>query len=175
MSSIATGVEAKSTGEATTAARPTRPNTWKWFLGLEAFSALIYFPFGIPSHRPFIIGFLPWMEWPGQVPAWSLLGLSAVAAVVYGVRRNRPNAPMSWWFVGAGVLLFITGDTTYKFWHQIIGQQSIPFPSFIDAIYIAMYPVLAIGLLLLARARVPGGDRASLIDAVTVTLGVWLV
>ena len=50
-----------------------------------------------------------------------------------------------------------------------------PFPSFVDAIYIAMYPVLAIGLLLLARSRVPGGDRASLIDAVTVTLGVWLV
>jgi len=155
---------------------PSAPrNAWKWFLALEAFLALVYCPFGIPPQRPFIFGFLPWMEWPGQVPAWSLLGLSAVAAVVYGVRHNRPHAPMAWWFVGAGVLLFITGDTTYKFWHQIIGQQNIPFPSFIDAIYISMYPVLAIGLLLLARARVPGGDRASLIDAVTVTLGVWLV
>ncbi|MGO8870470.1 MAG: EAL domain-containing protein [Acidimicrobiales bacterium] len=150
-------------------------NAWKWFLALEAVLALIYCPFGIPPQRPFILGFLPWMEWPGQVPAWSLLGLSAVAAVVYGVRRNRPNAPVAWWFVGAGVLLFIIGDTTYKFWHQIIGQQNIPFPSFVDAIYITMYPVLAIGLLLLARARVPGGDRASLIDALTVTLGVWLV
>jgi hypothetical protein len=73
------------------------------------------------------------------------------------------------------VLLFITGDTTYKFWHQIMGQQNIPFPSFIDAIYITMYPVLAIGLLLLARKRVPGGDRASLIDALTITLGVGLL
>jgi diguanylate cyclase (GGDEF)-like protein/PAS domain S-box-containing protein len=159
-----------------TSVAPSAPRSaWKWFLALEACLALVYCPFGIPPQRPFIFGFLPWMEWPGQVPAWSLLGLSAVAAIVYGVRRNRPHAPMAWWFVGAGVLLFITGDTTYKFWHQIIGQQSIPFPSFIDAIYIAMYPVLAIGLLLLARARVPGGDRASLIDAVTVTLGVWLV
>jgi hypothetical protein len=48
-----------------------------------------------------------------------------------------------------------------------MGQQNIPFPSFIDAIYITMYPVLAVGLLLLARKRVPGGDRASLIDALT--------
>ena len=125
---------------------------WLWFLALEALFALIYFPFGIPSGKPPIFGFLPWMEWPGQVPAWSLLGLSAVAAIAYGIRRNRPNAPIAWWFLGAGVLLFITGDTIYKFWHQIIGQSNIPFPSFIDAIYVTMYPVLAVGLLLLARA-----------------------
>jgi PAS domain S-box-containing protein len=136
---------------------------------------MIYFPFGVTSGKPLIFGVLPWMEWPGQVPAWALLGLSAVAAIVYGVRRNRPNSPIAWWFIGGGVLLFITGDTTYKFWHQIIGQQNIPFPSFIDAIYITMYPVLAIGLLLLARKRVPGGDHASLIDALTLTLGVGLL
>ena len=159
---------------------PSRTRTgssrlWLWFLALEALFALIYFPFGIPSGKPPIFGFLPWMEWPGQVPAWSLLGLSAVAAIAYGIRRNRPNAPIAWWFLGGGVLLFITGDTIYKFWHQIIGQNNIPFPSFIDAIYVTMYPVLAVGLLLLARARTPGGDQTSLIDALTVTLGVGLL
>jgi len=168
-------VEEQSAADTRAVARPTPPNAWKWFLALELVLAVIYFPFGIPSQRPLILGFVPWMEWPGQVPAWSLLGLSAVAAIVYGVRRNRPTAPVAWLFVGAGVLLFITGDTAYKVWHQIIGQQNIPFPSFVDAIYIAMYPVLAVGLLLMARSRVPGGDRASLIDAVTVTLGVGLV
>ncbi|HXW34376.1 MAG TPA: EAL domain-containing protein [Acidimicrobiales bacterium] len=157
------------------APRTTSVNTWRWFLALEAVFALVYFPFGLPPHRPLIFGFLPWMEWPGQVFAWALLGLSAVVAIFYGVWRNRPRAPVGWWFLGGGVLLFITGDTTYKFWHQIMGQQNIPFPSFIDAIYITMYPVLAIGLLLLARARLPGGDRASLIDSVTITLGVGLL
>ncbi len=34
------------------------------------------------------------MEWTGQVPAWSVLGLSAVAAIGYGARRYRPKAPM---------------------------------------------------------------------------------
>jgi hypothetical protein len=115
------------------------------------------------------------MEWPGQVPAWALLGLSAIVAIAYGMRRNRPSAPIAWWFLGAGVLLFVTGGTAYRFWHQIMGQQHIPFPSFVDAIYITMYPVLAIGLLLLARARVPDGDRASLLDALTITLGVGLL
>ena len=159
----------------TPAARPISPHTWRWFLALEALLALVYFPFGFPSGADRALSFLPWMEWPGQVPAWSLLGLSAVVAIAYGVRRNRPNAPMAWWLLCGGVLLFIAGDTSYKFWHQIMGQQQIPFPSFIDAVYILMYPLLAAGLLLLARAWVPGGDRASLLDSVTITLGVGLL
>jgi diguanylate cyclase (GGDEF)-like protein/PAS domain S-box-containing protein len=156
-------------------ARPTSRNVWCWFLALEAVFALVYFPFGLPPERPFILGFVPWMEWPGQVFAWACIGLSAVAAIAYGVWRNRPNAPIAWWFLGGGVFLFIIGDTVYKFWHQIMGQQQIPFPSFIDVIYITMYPVIAVGLLLLTRARAPGGNRASLIDALTIVLGVGLL
>jgi diguanylate cyclase (GGDEF)-like protein/PAS domain S-box-containing protein len=151
------------------------PNAWKWFLAFEAVVALIYFPFGIPSGRPRILGVVPWMEWTGQVPAWSVLGLSAVAAIAYGACCYRPKAPLAWWFMGAGVLLFITGDTIYKSWHQIMGQQNIPFPSFIDAIYITMYPVLGVGLLLLARSRAPGGDQASLLDGLIITVGVGLL
>lgn len=156
-------------------ARSTSAKAWRWFLGLEAIFALLYCPFGIPSHKPLVFGLLPWMEWPGQVAVWALLGLSSVVAIAYGVRHNRPKAPAAWWFLGGGVLLFIAGDTTYNFWHQILGQQHIPFPSFIDAIYITSYPVLAVGLLLLARARVPRGNQASLLDALTVTLGVGLL
>jgi diguanylate cyclase (GGDEF)-like protein/PAS domain S-box-containing protein len=152
----------------------TWPHAWLWFLAVEAALTLVYFPFGVTPGKPLIFGFLPWMEWPGQVPAWALLGLSAVVAIVLGIRHHRPNAPNAWRFLAAGVLLFITGDTTYKFWHQIIGGQ-IPFPSFVDVIYISVYPMLAIGLLLLARGRIPGGDRSSLIDALTITLGVGLL
>jgi drug/metabolite transporter (DMT)-like permease len=141
-------------GSPTLGESTTSHHLWRWFLALEALFALVYFPFGVTPGKPLIFGFLPWMEWPGQVPAWALLGVSAVVAIIYGVRHHRPNAPLGWWFLGAGVLLFITGDTTYKLWHQIIGQQQIPFPSFIDAIYITMYPVVAVGLLLLARRRV---------------------
>ncbi|HTV10636.1 MAG TPA: EAL domain-containing protein [Acidimicrobiales bacterium] len=148
---------------------------WARFLIWEALLALIYFPFGIPAGKGRLLGMIPWMEWSGQVPAWALLGLSSVAAIAYGAYRYRPRMPVAWWFIGAGVTLFITGDTIYKSWHQLMGQQNIPFPSFIDAIYITMYPVLAIGLVLLARARVPGGDQASLLDALMVTLGLGLI
>ena len=136
-------------------AKTTPQRAWRWFLALEAVLALVYFPFGLPPEKPLIFGWLPWMEWAGQVPAWALLGLSAVVAIALGVRHNRPNAEVAWWFLGGGLFLCITGDTTYKFWHQILGQQHIPFPSMIDAIYIPMYPMLAVGLLLLARAAFP--------------------
>jgi len=151
------------------------PRAWLWFLVFEVVLALIYFPFGIPSGKPLMLGAVPWMEWDGQVPAWSLLGLCAVAAIVYGALRYRPKALVAWGFMGAGVLLFITGDTIYKSWHQLMGQQNIPFPSFIDAIYISMYPVLAVGLLWLVRSRVPGGDQAGLLDALIITLGAGLL
>jgi hypothetical protein len=81
-----------------TSVAPSAPRSaWKWFLALEACLALVYGSFGIPPHRPFIFGFLPWMEWPGQVPAWSLLGLSAVAAVVYGAICPMPRWPGGSW------------------------------------------------------------------------------
>ncbi|MGD0441044.1 MAG: EAL domain-containing protein [Acidimicrobiales bacterium] len=115
------------------------------------------------------------MQWPGQVPAWALLGLSAVAAVAYGVKRGQPRSQVGWWLLGGGVLLLVASDTTYKFWHQIIGRQHIPFPSFIDPVHLAVYPVLAAGLLILAREQVPDGDRASLLDGLTITLGVGVL
>lgn len=154
--------------------RPLSPRAWLWFLGLEALFALIYFPFGFPPGKGRIIGAVPWMEWPGQVPAWSLLGLSAVAAVAYGTYRYKPRATVAWGFIGFGVLLFITGDTIYKTGNQLL-RVNIGFPSFIDAIYISMYPALAIGLLLLARRRMAGGDQASLLDGLIITLGVGLL
>src|SRR3974390_2122011 len=109
-----TEVDASPPADTRSGAPPVPPALWKWFLALEAAFALVYWPFGVPTQHPLILGFVPWREWPGQVPAWAAIGLSAVAAVVYGVRRYRPRAPVAWWFVGAGVLLFITGDTAYK-------------------------------------------------------------
>jgi hypothetical protein len=150
-----------------------RPShAWRWFLLFEALVGLFYFPIGFPSGSPRILGVVPWMEWPGQVPAWAVLGLSSVAAIFYGARRYRPDARVAWWLLGVGLLLFISGDTIYKSWHQLIGDQHIPFPSFIEGFYVAMYAAVGVGLMLLNRARVRGSDRSSLLDALIVTLGM---
>ena len=50
----------------------------------------------------------------------------------------------------------------------------MPFPSIGDASYIAMYPVMLAGLLMLVRRRSNGRDRSSLIDGLILTVGLAL-
>jgi diguanylate cyclase (GGDEF)-like protein/PAS domain S-box-containing protein len=109
-----------------------------------------------------------------HVPLWGTLGLVAVAAITVGGRRNHPAQPLAWYLLAAGVLSFITGDLTYKISNEILHIEP-PFPSVADVFYLAMYPLLAAGLLLLVRARTPGRDRASLIDALLITTALGLL
>jgi signal transduction histidine kinase len=111
---------------------------------------------------------------PGAYPLWSVLGLSAVAATVVGVRRNRPSAPLAWWLIAAGELTFVSGDTIYTVLLRI-GHGHAPFPSVGDLAYLVTYPLLAAGLLLLVRARTVGRDRTSLLDALAIATGMGML
>src|SRR4051794_15159364 len=74
--------------------------------------------------------------------AAELIELVSVAALIVGVRRNRPSRPVIWYLFAIGLFLYVSADTTYTVvdsglhWH-------VPFPSPIDGIYLAEYPVLA--------------------------------
>jgi diguanylate cyclase (GGDEF)-like protein/PAS domain S-box-containing protein len=109
-----------------------------------------------------------------HVPLWGTLGLVAVAAITVGGRRNHPGRPLAWHLLAAGVLSFITGDMIYKISNEIFHIEP-PFPSVADLFYLAMYPLLAAGLLLLVRARTPGRDGPSLIDALLITTALGLL
>ena len=109
-----------------------------------------------------------------HVPLWGALGLSTVAAMVVGARHNHPARPLAWCLLAAGVLSFITGDLIYKVSNEVFRVEP-PFPSVADLFYLAMYPLLATGLLLLVRARTPGRDRPSLVDALLITTALGLL
>jgi hypothetical protein len=51
----------------------------------------------------------------------------------------------------------------------------VPFPSIGDALYLAVYPLLIAGLVVLVRHRNPRRDRSALIDALILTTGVGLL
>ena len=110
----------------------------------------------------------------GSGPVINLLGLSGVIAVIVGIRRNRPEARLAWWLFAFGFFLYLLADV-YTYSYRIIFDANIPFPSFGDAIYLAVYPVQMAGLLLLVRRRNPDRDRAGLIDSLIMTLGLSLV
>ncbi len=102
------------------------------------------------------------------------LGLYGLLAVVAGIRLYRPGARLAWWLFVLGVFLFWVGDV-YTYSVRILFDVVVPFPSFGDAVYLTMYPVLMIGIMLLVRRRNQRADGPGAVDALIMTLGLALV
>jgi len=111
------------------------PRVWLPFLVLAGALTAVYF--AVPGHH---------------LQLWTPLGLSAVVATVVGIRCNRPSQPVAWYLLAAAELCFITGDTLYNVFTDVLHQDN-PFPSLADVFYLLTYPLFAIGLFLLIRAR----------------------
>jgi hypothetical protein len=108
----------------------------------------------------------------GSGPVMNLLGLSPVVAIVVGVRRYRPTSPGPWWFFAIGFALFWLGDLYTYSYPRLLGHE-VPFPSIGDGVYLTVYPALMAGLLILVRN--PESDRAGVVDALIMTVGLALV
>jgi diguanylate cyclase (GGDEF)-like protein/PAS domain S-box-containing protein len=110
----------------------------------------------------------------GNAPLLNLLGLSGVIAVAVGIVRNKPDSKLPWWCFVAGLALFWLGDV-YTYSYRELFHKEVPFPSIGDAFYLAVYPVLMTGLMLLVRRRNSARSRdGSGIDAIIMTLGLAL-
>jgi diguanylate cyclase (GGDEF)-like protein/PAS domain S-box-containing protein len=136
-----------------------RPQLWQLYLGTGALLTILYL--AVPPLK-------------GSGPLINLLGLSGVVAVIVGVRRNRPGSAIPWWFFALGLGLFWLGDL-YTYSYPKLLHKEVPFPSAGDGIYLTVYPALMAGLLILLRRRNPNPDRAGLIDALIMTLGLALL
>jgi hypothetical protein len=108
-----------------------------------------------------------------KVVFYSLVGLSAVAAILVGVRRHRPSNPLVWYLLAAGRLCYLVADVLFFTLQHVLHVDHVP--TVADAFYLGSYPFLVAGLLLVVRLRSPGGDRAGLIDALIVAVGAALV
>ena len=101
-------------------------------------------------------------------PAWqvaeALVGLAAVTAVAVGVLVRRPPSRPAWLLLAGGLLAFAVGDLV---------ALAVPAGAHVgpvDLVYLAGYPLLVAGLVLLHREGAPGGDRAGLVDAAILAL-----
>lgn len=99
-----------------------------------------------------------------------LLAFGAAAAVVVGVRRNRPRNPRAWYLQAVGLAFWGTGDAIYVVTEDVL--HSTPSPSAADVAYLVSYPFLAVGLAGIARSRRKGRDVGGLIDSAVFSLGV---
>ncbi len=107
-----------------------------------------------------------------KIGAYTTIGLASGALILLGVRRHRPARPALWYWLAAGQITYATGDVIWETYNYILHRQ--PFPSPADVFYLAAYPMIATGLLLLVRVR-QGRDVAALIDAAIVATGLGLV
>jgi PAS domain S-box-containing protein len=107
-------------------------------------------------------------------PLFNLICFSAPVAIVVSVTIRRPARRLPWLLFALGQTLFVAGDVVTYNYERFFGS-ALPFPSAGDAFYLAVYPCLILGLLLLTRRRSPGRDRESLIDAMIVATGVGVV
>ena len=84
-----------------------------------------------------------------------LIGLSAVAAILVGVRRHHPDKPLPWYAIACSILMFVIGDTIRAYYENALGVES-PSPSAADGFYLLGYPLLAAGLAYLVALHSPG-------------------
>ncbi len=136
-----------------------RRHAWKIYLAVTGSVTALYV-------------FVPPLK--GSGPVINLLGLSGVIAILVGLRIHRPRAKGAWWCFAAGLGLFWGGDL-YTYSYPKLTGADVPFPSAGDAMYIAVYPVLMLGLLILVRQRNRRADGPGLVDSLIISLGLALI
>jgi signal transduction histidine kinase len=113
----------------------------------------------------------------GQAFLYDGLNLSTVLAILVGVQSQRTRQRSPWALIGAGMAMSLAGNITWDVFELVLHKE--PFPSVADVFYLAQYPLLAAGVLLMVRSRTGGGDRAALLDSLIVTSGaaalMWIL
>ena len=101
------------------------------------------------------------------------VGFISLVLLLVGVYHHRPKPLGAWlWFAG-GLASFLTADVIYYVIELRAGDDGPPFPNIADAFYLAMYPLVIVGLILMVRQVAPGRSRASFIDAAVVGLAMF--
>lgn len=110
-----------------------------------------------------------------RVALYCTVSASAAAAVLVGCARNlaagRQRLP--WVVLGCSQVVYAVADVCFYVSHNIFGDTD--FPALADPLYLAHYPLVVIGLILLIRSRTPGRDLASLLDAATLAVATAML
>ena len=131
---------------------------WRWYLGVCTALSVLYAL--VPAESAQSVGSV-------------LVHLSAVVAVVAGVRRHRPAVRWPWYALAVNIALYSAGDMAY--WIQAALLRKDLFPSVADAFYVPSSIVLVVALVGFVRARRTGWDQAGLLDAAILSTGAGML
>ncbi|MEV7027110.1 aminotransferase class I/II, partial [Kitasatospora sp. NPDC093558] len=105
---------------------------------------------------------------------WTGIGLGGVAGIVIGIRLNRPSHASPWYLLALANLSFTAGEVVQAVQLQLLHLNN-PFPSVADGFYLAEFVLYAAGVLGFIRWRTAHQDRAGLLDALILTMGLALL
>jgi hypothetical protein len=125
--------------------------SWAWIAVLLAVlaGAAVYFQDLSPS---------------GHAVAYLGIEVAIVAAMLVALATRGIAAPRGWLLIIVGAGMLALGDAI---WYWLSFGDGLPSPSIADLFYLAEYPFLAVGALLLVRGRL---DRAMLLDSLIVSI-----
>jgi diguanylate cyclase (GGDEF)-like protein/PAS domain S-box-containing protein len=117
---------------------------------------------------------------PGDVgPAviFGLVSLTATAMMLAAIAKRRPGLGSGWWLLTIGVALLVAGDLAWDAGSYAFHLTASDVNPVATALYLLGYPLLAAGLVRLARASTGRIDREALADGMLVAaaalIPVW--
>ena len=118
---------------------------------------------------------LPVEDWRPKLALYALVSFSAIAALAVGVRLYRPAQRAVWILFVVSQCVYFAADITFYTYHYALGDTRYPAPA--DALYLAHYPFLVAGLVLLGRGRLYrlGDVLDTLVIGTAFALLVWIV
>ena len=103
----------------------------------------------------------------------NLVGLTTIAMVLVGIRVYRPARSLPWRLFVVGLLLLVAGDA-YSTVNELLGRE-LTFPTSSDVLYLALYPFMMAGLLMIGNSRLARAGLAGVIDPLVVATGFGLL
>ena len=104
-----------------------------------------------------------------------VIGFSSVVAIWVGAVRNLPaKERLPWQLFAFGLLGQVAGDAIFAVYEISLNREP-PSPSIADAFYLAGYPLMAFGVLLILRRLGGQTSRAAILDTLVIFSGVALV
>ena len=114
----------------------------------------------------------------GPVPAQNVIydatALSSALAILIGIRRWNPTHRTPWVLLAAAQGLMFLGELVYD-WYDLVRHVDASVPSLADAGFLAAYPFLIAGVVMLTRDLSPRSDRGTIVDATIVATGLGLL
>jgi diguanylate cyclase (GGDEF)-like protein len=100
-------------------------------------------------------------------------GVGAGAAMLIGARRHRSPLRAAWVLFALGLSLNALGSLVEALDTRVLNDTA--FPAVSDVFYLALYPALVAGVLMVIRRATTRRDWGAIVDSTTITTGIGLL